>query len=132
MQSGIWHFLLIHPAQTCLPGPNLQGWLPREKTSLRLWDGVESYRPLPSGRAECMRSRRGTPARSLPGLIPGVPSLLRAVPRQGRLDPLAHPVPRHTHTHNGGKGPSEVKLGRRTLCLLVKTFGNVCTPLRLL
>lgn len=38
VQSRNWHFLLVHPAQTCLPEPNRWGWLLRE-TSSELWDG---------------------------------------------------------------------------------------------
>lgn len=38
VQGRNWHFLLVHPAQTCLPEPNRWGWLLRE-TSSELWDG---------------------------------------------------------------------------------------------
>lgn len=38
VQSRNWHFLLVHPAQTCLPEPNRWGWLLRETSSER-WDG---------------------------------------------------------------------------------------------
>lgn len=47
-QSRDWYILLVHPAQTCLPEPNRQGWLSR-KTSSELWDGgVGQSEGLPS------------------------------------------------------------------------------------
>lgn len=30
VQSRNWRFLLVHPAQTCLPEPSRQAWLPAE------------------------------------------------------------------------------------------------------